>query len=304
MREPQHDTRRAPAEQLPPFWIRARDSQGRPIDPRVVAVCEELWPWAYRHVEWELHDPASAAQLVESVALEVSEPAAGRPGRWPEPPGLFHHRLSPPGAPAIPQGKPLDVRGSPQGIGAEPSPHRTGLGGGDGAEVVFEGASSTNCRTNHVTCFTTGFWGSPGMRSAGRFASRESKRGLDSITNWTRCTRKLLGSRTQGCRSLRGVRLMDDKHTRGLPARRAEKRLVKMAGEAVRGDCPNPERIGCPSSDAQSTRLLRGALRSQILTTSWTILQRVPPVSRSTIANGSAYRLRNAVQWCWAARPC
>ena len=53
------------------------------IDPRVVAVCERLWPWAYRHVERELHDPASAAQLVESVALEVSsrlqdEPAVGQ----------------------------------------------------------------------------------------------------------------------------------------------------------------------------------------------------------------------------------
>jgi hypothetical protein len=43
---------------------------------------------------------------------------------------------------------------------------------------------------------------------------------------------------------------MGDKHTRGLPARRTEKRLVKMAGDAVAGDCPNPERIGCPNSDA------------------------------------------------------
>ena len=43
---------------------------------------------------------------------------------------------------------------------------------------------------------------------------------------------------------------MGDKHTRGLPAGRTEKRLVKMAGDAVAGDCPNPERIGCPSSDA------------------------------------------------------
>ncbi len=43
---------------------------------------------------------------------------------------------------------------------------------------------------------------------------------------------------------------MDDKHTPGLPARRTEKRLVKMASEALRGDCPNPERIGCPSSSA------------------------------------------------------
>jgi hypothetical protein len=51
--------------------MRARDSQGWPIDPRVVAVCEGLWPWAYRHVERELHDPASAAQLNPSGADPV-----------------------------------------------------------------------------------------------------------------------------------------------------------------------------------------------------------------------------------------
>ena len=43
---------------------------------------------------------------------------------------------------------------------------------------------------------------------------------------------------------------MDDKHTPGLPARRTEKRLVKMASAVLRADCPNPERIGCPSSSA------------------------------------------------------
>lgn len=42
---------------------------------------------------------------------------------------------------------------------------------------------------------------------------------------------------------------MDEKRTR-VPSRRADKRLVKMAADAVREDCPNPERIGCPSSDA------------------------------------------------------
>jgi DNA-directed RNA polymerase specialized sigma24 family protein len=60
-----------------------RDSKGQPIDTRVVEVAERLWRWAYRNVEWELHDPASAAQIVESVALEVSsrlqvEPEVGR----------------------------------------------------------------------------------------------------------------------------------------------------------------------------------------------------------------------------------
>jgi len=81
MREP--DTRRVTPNRLPPFWILARDSRGRPIDPRVVAVAERLWPWAYRHVERELHDPADAARLVERVALEVSarlrdEPSVGQ----------------------------------------------------------------------------------------------------------------------------------------------------------------------------------------------------------------------------------
>jgi DNA-directed RNA polymerase specialized sigma24 family protein len=76
----QHDTRREPGEQLPPFWIRARDSQGRPVDPRVVAVCERAWSWAYRRVELELHDAASAAQLMEEVALEVSGRLQDAPG--------------------------------------------------------------------------------------------------------------------------------------------------------------------------------------------------------------------------------
>jgi len=96
---------------------------------------------------------------------------------------------------------------------------------------------------------------------------------------------------------------MDDKHTPGLPGRRTERRLVKMASEALRADCPNPERIGCPSP-AQSKRLLRGALRPRILTTSWIILQRVLPVSRSIIANDSDIASATRAQWCWAAQPC
>jgi DNA-directed RNA polymerase specialized sigma24 family protein len=71
------------AEHLPPFWIHALDSHGRPIDPRVVEASERLWPWAYRRVERELHDSAAAAQLLEGVAAEVSrrlheEPGVGR----------------------------------------------------------------------------------------------------------------------------------------------------------------------------------------------------------------------------------
>jgi hypothetical protein len=50
---------------------------------------------------------------------------------------------------------------------------------------------------------------------------------------------------------------MSDKQERGLPARRAEKRLVKMIGEATSRDCLNPERIDCPSSDAVNAVVVR-----------------------------------------------
>jgi hypothetical protein len=43
---------------------------------------------------------------------------------------------------------------------------------------------------------------------------------------------------------------MSDRHTRDLPSRQVEKRLIKMAGDAIREHCPNPERNGCPGSGA------------------------------------------------------
>ena len=50
---------------------------------------------------------------------------------------------------------------------------------------------------------------------------------------------------------------MGDKYEWGLSARRAEGRLVKMAGEAARRDFPNPERIDCPNSDAVDAVVIR-----------------------------------------------
>jgi DNA-directed RNA polymerase specialized sigma24 family protein len=98
MGEPQYDTRRTPAEHLPPLWMRARDSQGRPIDPRVVQVSEQLWHWAYWHVHQELHDSASAAQLVEGVALKVSNRLRNEPSVSQNLEGYFitafRHRVS------------------------------------------------------------------------------------------------------------------------------------------------------------------------------------------------------------------
>jgi len=43
---------------------------------------------------------------------------------------------------------------------------------------------------------------------------------------------------------------MGNKATCGPPARRIEKQLIKLAGEALRANCRNPERIGCPGPSA------------------------------------------------------
>ena len=75
----------------------ARDSRGRPIDPRVVSVAEKQWPWAYRYVMRQLHDAASAAQLVEAVAIEVSSRLQDEPSVGQNLTGYFitafHHRV-------------------------------------------------------------------------------------------------------------------------------------------------------------------------------------------------------------------
>jgi hypothetical protein len=43
---------------------------------------------------------------------------------------------------------------------------------------------------------------------------------------------------------------MSDKPKRDLPARRVERRLIKIAGAALRENSANPERIGCPGPGA------------------------------------------------------
>jgi DNA-directed RNA polymerase specialized sigma24 family protein len=81
-REPRGQQEQVVAE-IPPFWIPATDHQDREIDQRVIDVAQSLWPWAFRRVERELNDGARAAELLESVAVEVSarlkaEPKVGR----------------------------------------------------------------------------------------------------------------------------------------------------------------------------------------------------------------------------------
>ena len=72
MREPRRKTSKEPDQHLPPFWIFGLDSRGRPIDPRVRDVAQRHWRFALRLVAAELHDIASAAEIVEKVASEVS----------------------------------------------------------------------------------------------------------------------------------------------------------------------------------------------------------------------------------------
>jgi len=72
MGEPQRGKGEGVSERIPEFWIRPQDKRGRPLDARVHTASLHLWPWAYRHVEIELHDGARAAELLEQVAMEVS----------------------------------------------------------------------------------------------------------------------------------------------------------------------------------------------------------------------------------------
>jgi DNA-directed RNA polymerase specialized sigma24 family protein len=57
---------------LPPFWLAAEVDETETIDPIVVTVAEQSWPWAYRMARHELRDEASALEIVEATAIEVS----------------------------------------------------------------------------------------------------------------------------------------------------------------------------------------------------------------------------------------
>jgi DNA-directed RNA polymerase specialized sigma24 family protein len=71
------------SSRIPPFWVRPRDEQDQSVDPRARELAEELWPWAFRHVERQLRDGPSAAETLEEVVIAVSarlraEPEVGR----------------------------------------------------------------------------------------------------------------------------------------------------------------------------------------------------------------------------------
>src|SRR5580704_2181196 len=63
---------RSDTSRIPPFWIRPSDDHDLAIDPRVHELAQRMWPWAFRHVERELHDGPSAAETLEEVVIAVS----------------------------------------------------------------------------------------------------------------------------------------------------------------------------------------------------------------------------------------
>jgi DNA-directed RNA polymerase specialized sigma24 family protein len=85
------------AERIPPFWVRPSNDRDQPIDPRVQELAMHLWPWAFRHVERELHDGPSAAETLEEVVIEVSSRLRAAPEVARNLNGYmitaFHHRV-------------------------------------------------------------------------------------------------------------------------------------------------------------------------------------------------------------------
>jgi RNA polymerase sigma factor (sigma-70 family) len=82
--------------EVPPFWIQ-HDVAGGSVHPDVSHESEELWPWAYKYVESVLHDSPRAAELLEEVAIEVSNRLQVKPEVGRNLKGYliaaFHHRI-------------------------------------------------------------------------------------------------------------------------------------------------------------------------------------------------------------------
>src|SRR6266581_6448352 len=97
MKESENETGQQSSAPVPPFWIRPEDQRGRRVDSRILDASYRLWPWAYRHVEIELHDGARAAELLEEVAMDVSARLRAQPEVERNLNGYlitaFHHRV-------------------------------------------------------------------------------------------------------------------------------------------------------------------------------------------------------------------
>lgn len=66
-------------KRLPPFWLPTDLPEGTSIDLRVAKVARECWSWTYWLAEDELADGASALEIVQFVALEVSKRLQAEP---------------------------------------------------------------------------------------------------------------------------------------------------------------------------------------------------------------------------------
>jgi hypothetical protein len=70
-------------EAAPPFWLRKEERGVQIIDDRVAAIAEQNWQWAFCLAKKQLNDGACAAEVVEHVAVEVTnrlraDPDVGR----------------------------------------------------------------------------------------------------------------------------------------------------------------------------------------------------------------------------------
>jgi hypothetical protein len=59
-------------EPTPPFWLCAEEHGVRIIDARVLAIAEENWQWAFCLVKNILNEGANTPEVVEHVAVEVT----------------------------------------------------------------------------------------------------------------------------------------------------------------------------------------------------------------------------------------
>lgn len=68
-----------PAFAVPPFWLAPTGTDGQRIDPRVEEAAREVWPYCWAESSKLLADPATAADIVDSVAAAVSRSLAENP---------------------------------------------------------------------------------------------------------------------------------------------------------------------------------------------------------------------------------
>jgi DNA-directed RNA polymerase specialized sigma24 family protein len=69
-----------PTKPSPPFLLNSVDHLGRPIDPSVLSVAQEIGPGAVRYAEKLLGDPALALNLFEETAASVSKVRSEKAG--------------------------------------------------------------------------------------------------------------------------------------------------------------------------------------------------------------------------------